>query len=171
MKLKLLLSINFVFPTDASGWYAYFESSSLPNGARGGLDSPLLPGASASYCQMEFFYHMYGTEIGSLSIMLLTGSNSSQLLWQQEADRGKSWFPARVAINSSEPFRVRFVARRGTGWRSDIAVDDVRFGPCSNPISGEEVKHSHNATSYVSLEFILQSLFLPVTHHKGIYKL
>ena len=58
---------------DSTGWYTYFETSSIPVGAEAGLESPLLPGNNSNYCQMEFFYHMYGFHVGSLSVLVSDG--------------------------------------------------------------------------------------------------
>lgn len=58
---------------DATGWYTYFETSSIARGAQAGLQSPLLPGNNPNYCQMEFFYHMYGDHVGSLSVRVSEG--------------------------------------------------------------------------------------------------
>ena len=58
---------------DATGWYTYFETSSIPRGVQAGLESPLLPGNNSNYCQMEFFYHMYGYHVGSLSVRVTDG--------------------------------------------------------------------------------------------------
>ena len=60
-----------------------------------------------------------------------------QLVWQEEHNRGNSWFPGKIRINSTENFRVRLVAQTGDGWRSDIAIDDVTFGECGPEVSGK----------------------------------
>ncbi|XP_065179576.1 MAM and LDL-receptor class A domain-containing protein 1-like [Sycon ciliatum] len=122
---------------DSHGWYTYFETSSVVKGARAALESPLLPGNNSNYCQLEFFYHMYGEHVGSLSVQVAGTDNVFQEMWYEEHDRGNTWFPAKVAIASEVPFRVRLVARSGSGWRSDIAIDDVSFGICGPEVSGD----------------------------------
>ena len=78
---------------------------------------------------------MFGKGIGSLQVYKVTEENgvtTEDLIWSQENDRGRSWFPAFIQINSSTVFQVKFVAIRGSNWQSDIALDDITFGKCTN---------------------------------------
>ena len=127
--------------TNTSGGYVYFEASGKSTGTRGTLRSPVLPGGNSNFCQVRFFYHMYGSHIGSLLIYVVSTENATQrqLIWRQEGDRGDTWFPAFVNINSSVDFRLEFVAVRGPHFYSDKAIDDVTFGKCLPESKGEHI--------------------------------
>jgi meprin B len=61
---------------------------------------------------LHFYYHMYGKNIGKLSVThsLVTDhdQSSEQELWTLSGDQGDSWFKADVQLPAaSDPYRVR----------------------------------------------------------------
>uniref|UniRef100_A0A673GGV7 MAM domain-containing protein n=1 Tax=Sinocyclocheilus rhinocerous TaxID=307959 RepID=A0A673GGV7_9TELE len=80
-----------------------------------------------------FYYHMYGSGIGQLSVYLQTGQgNQDKLLWTSHGEQGISWLRASVNYQCDQQHQIVFEATRGASVRSDIAIDDIVFerGPC-----------------------------------------
>lgn len=78
--------------------------------------------------QLDFSYHMFGTSMGSL---LLEGSDDNggswAVLWSRSGDQGNLWQSATVDLSTYEGGTVwlRFRAVRGSGFHSDIGLDDL----------------------------------------------
>ncbi len=111
-----------------------FMEASYPSriGERALLESSVfLPTPTYGLC-MQFWYHMYGSDMGQLNIYA-NASNISTLLWTQSGNKGDQWLNARLNIKSSKSFRLSIEGVRGYGYLSDIAVDDLDFisRPCS----------------------------------------
>lgn len=48
---------------------------------------------------MRFRYHMYGEDIGSLSVFRNGDGVMQQLLWQQDGNQGNTWHEAELYID------------------------------------------------------------------------
>jgi len=117
---------------DSTGYYAFVESSvgSLYNLAT--LTSPSLKQAAAT-CQMNFWYHMYGTGIGNLRVYVEVGTTLT-LLWGMNGNQGNQWKQGSVYImRRSVPYKIKIEAERSFSTRGDIAIDDISFQGCALP--------------------------------------
>ena len=59
-----------------SGHYMYVEASSRTRGSNAKLVSPKYQGAD-DQC-MEFYYHMYGSNIGTLNVYFMVSTTQTQ---------------------------------------------------------------------------------------------
>lgn len=116
----------------------YFEASyPLRPGYLGELTSPLLR-PTLRRCRLRFWYHMWGSGMGTLRVSLQAsarGSPGEQLgtVFTVNGNQGNQWKQATVALNSNgRPFFVVFQAERGRSYSSDIAIDDVEFLDCTD---------------------------------------
>ena len=118
-----------------SGHYMYIETSApRVNGDKARFLSQTFPPTNNSAC-MSFYYHMYGAEIGKLSVILLTNTSADSatteaMLWQVTGDNGNSWNQGQVNIPqqyTAIPYQIVFEGVRGTGYRGDIGLDDISF--------------------------------------------
>ncbi|CAE7247273.1 unnamed protein product [Symbiodinium pilosum] len=109
----------------ASGvWYTYVEASGSNNPAKTAIyESPALD-ASASYT-LTFAYHMLGSRMGSLSVEVGDTHGNFLPMWQKTGDQGNAWHTASVSIHAA--VAIRFVGVTGSGWSSDIAIDDIQM--------------------------------------------
>ena len=103
------------------GYYYYAEAS-----------APRLPGDvfelsyDGSICddighvaRIAFYYHMRGEDMGRLQVVTPAGN----VVWEAAGHLGVAWkFAATVDVYASS-FTFRVI--RGSGWHSDVAVDDV----------------------------------------------
>ncbi|KAL4240304.1 Meprin A subunit beta [Mactra antiquata] len=106
--------------------YIYVEASGHKNQIAK-LDSQAYPGGD--YC-LDFYYHMYGAETGSLRVNVIAGSLIYHLkTWS--GDHGNQWIHQRLNahIHTSGSFKFEFEGHTGSGYHSDIAIDDIIIHP------------------------------------------
>ncbi|XP_046860028.1 uncharacterized protein LOC124453273 isoform X2 [Xenia sp. Carnegie-2017] len=80
-----------------------------------------------------FWYHMYGSTIGSLNIYQQYMGGRLKLLWTLVGNRGNQWNRGQVTTKFTEA-KTRIIVEgvRGSRFRGDIALDDFVFlsGSC-----------------------------------------
>ena len=114
-----------------SGFYMYVESSDTYGTGPFTLESPPFAECIGA---VTFWYHMYGTGMGTLQLGETTDGNTYTIIWSKSGDQGNSWQRATVETSSF----VRQVAFLGTTsellqiWTSDMAIDDVSIFPAAN---------------------------------------
>eukprot|EP00057_Strongylocentrotus_purpuratus_P023601 XP_011678075.1 PREDICTED: MAM and LDL-receptor class A domain-containing protein 1 [Strongylocentrotus purpuratus] len=117
------------------GYYMYTETSSARRpGDTADLMSPPLSGDNEGLC-LQFFYYMYGRDIGNLVVYIFPELSDYQSLVEISRDQGQKWFHKNVDIEAIpfETFQIVFRGIVGGGPRGDIAIDDITVfnHPCS----------------------------------------
>lgn len=112
-----------------SGNYLYVESSSCFV-STGHLMSPTFNFTNIGGANLSFYYHMYGDDMGSLSVQVSTdgGTTWSTDIWSITGNQGNNWVQADVSLidlSDESTVSIRFVAVTGSGYTSDIAIDKV----------------------------------------------
>ncbi|XP_051832908.1 apical endosomal glycoprotein [Antechinus flavipes] len=124
--------------TTSQGHFMYLDPTSPP--ARG-IGARLLtaPQVSPAYNEcLSFWYHLYGPQIGTLSLTLRRAGEADTHLWARTGTHGNRWHQAWATLShpsdSPEKYQLAFEAHRN-GYHGNIAVDDitVRPGPCWAP--------------------------------------
>lgn len=109
----------------STGYYIYAEASfPRQNGDRAQLFSPKLIG---DYC-LQFYYYMYGAQMGALHVVVLVGAQRTKL-GSITGDRGQKWYKVDTDIRSAQAYQIVFEAERGIGYTGDIALDEIRLKP------------------------------------------
>ncbi|WAR20408.1 LIP1-like protein [Mya arenaria] len=94
------------------------------------LRSPNFP--KGQYC-FEFWYHMYGKDMGSLKIWVFVSGMDRKLLKKYEKNQGRKWVKQRVNVDfnkgQNDTIHFEFEARIGNNFASDIALDDISITP------------------------------------------
>jgi len=106
--------------------YIYIEASSHTNQVAK-LDSKQFAGGD--YC-VDFYYNMYGSETGSFILNVVAGTTVYHLkTWA--GNHGTNWIHQRVNahIHTSGTFKFEFEGHVGSGYHSDIALDDIIIHP------------------------------------------
>ncbi|XP_071851180.1 MAM and LDL-receptor class A domain-containing protein 1-like isoform X5 [Apostichopus japonicus] len=113
-----------------TGTYLYMESSPpRQEGDRARLASPVFD-PSPQECQLRFYYHMYGAEIGRLAVYTRTQINGPLTLkWTRIGNFGDFYERGDIILNMDDPFQVIIEATVGDGIHGDIAIDDTSFTP------------------------------------------
>lgn len=142
--------------TTSNGKYMYVESSGASNtpSKTAILESPCfsLTGVSAPY--LTFWYHMRGTNMGSLVVDVNANGTVTQNVWTVSGNQGLYWKQGWLnlaAYSTQTSLRIRFRAITGTGELSDIAIDDVFIGSLA-PVFGcnETTASNYNASVNVN---------------------
>ncbi|XP_061149410.1 MAM domain-containing protein 2-like [Syngnathus typhle] len=116
--------------TSGLGYYLYMEASPILPGETARLLSRPLRASRGPQC-LCFYYHMYGSSTGELSVRLQKDGGDI-LLWQRSGEQSIAWLRATVEYQSDRQHQIVFEATRGSSVRSDIAIDDIVLegGPC-----------------------------------------
>jgi len=84
---------------------------------------------------IEFYYHMYGSNIGTLKLDISTDNGNSwtnlfSKTGQQQTSLYEDWLPFYTELSAyvGKTVKFRFEAKRGNGVRGDIAIDDFYVG-------------------------------------------
>ena len=81
-------------------------------------------------CALRFFYYMFGSQIGSLSVYIrLTDPNSKSTVTPLviRGNQGQQWLRSKYQVNDQRPFQFIIEGQIGSGPLSEIAIDDVSF--------------------------------------------
>jgi len=117
--------------TTGSGSYLYTEASSHYNKLHR-LESPLF--SLQQDATLSFFYHMHGSDMGTLSVEAHVDGSGWSTLWSRSGNKGFAWLDASVVLPASTT-QVRFNGRTGWDYASDMALDDVSFSQFAPPSS------------------------------------
>ncbi|MEN8927250.1 MAG: S8 family serine peptidase [Flavobacteriales bacterium] len=133
--------------TTGSTRYLYIEASGTCDSKTASLLSPCIDiSKSIAYPAVQFWYHMTGTAVDSLSVDIFDGTIWHLDQFKVGGDQGSQWRKAIVYVTafSGKTIKVRINATTGTGWSSDIAIDD--FG-IDDHVSIEE----NDLNKYISI--------------------
>ncbi|XP_019641852.1 PREDICTED: MAM and LDL-receptor class A domain-containing protein 1-like [Branchiostoma belcheri] len=113
--------------TTGSGYYMHIDGTGQSLGKKARLKSSLIFTRGAQDFCLEFYYHMYGSTVGTLNVYR-DRSYSSYRVWSMSGNQGNAWQKASVDFSSSSSyFQIIFEGVRGQWDNSDIAIDDVEI--------------------------------------------
>ena len=135
--------------------FFYTEASGAGVGDTAILNSPSVDLSSLTTPFLEFYYHMFGNQIGSLSVEVFDGTtwtNEVTLTGAQQASQASSWNQQYVDLSSySGIVKMRFIAVSNGTYEGDISLDDisvVESPACFSPTAaGVTVNTSTSATA------------------------
>ncbi|WP_271767763.1 M14 family zinc carboxypeptidase [Aquimarina algiphila] len=109
-------------------FYLYTEASGNSNNKIALLTSPCIDLASLSGVSLEFGYHMYGSNMGSMEVLVSTddGVNYTSI-WTKSGDAGNTWNQASVdlSVYAGSVIKLQFKGTTGSSFRSDMAIDNL----------------------------------------------
>lgn len=95
------------------------------------LQSPCYDLSALSAPYLTFWYHMRGSQQGTLAVDLNVNGTIVSNAWTTSGDQGHRWKQGWLNLSpyiGQANLRIRFRAVTGTGPLSDIAIDDVFVG-------------------------------------------
>ena len=121
------------------GYFMYTNSAQGMDGSVTSMSSSDI-NCPSSHCCLQFFYHMFGTAIGSLRVKQKNSGQISTLVTLGGESLGNMWHFYQKTLQISGTFQVLFDGIRG-GTNSHIALDDllVLDGTCPNVEGPERV--------------------------------
>ncbi len=109
----------------SEGHYVYLEASNPP-GSTARLESPVVLPASNN-CQFRFFYHMYGKDIGTLSVYKKTATGLDRV-FVKTGEVGDFWERSVLDLSGeSQPYQLVIEGVVGKSFLGDIGIDDTSF--------------------------------------------
>lgn len=142
--------------------YIYTEASSGGTGAITEVTSPCIDLAALTSPRMGFWYHMFGSQMGTMRIDVIANGVRTpvdSIVGSQQTAETDPWLEKVVNLTgyTGQTVQVVFVGIRGAGLASDMSVDDVSFfDPLADDVSvgnGSLLFGCSNATAAtVSLE-------------------
>lgn len=118
--------------TTGNGNYIYTEASDGSQGDSAILITPCIDLSALSNPQMDFFYHMFGEDMGTFEVLIDDGSSVASVFTRVgEQDTAFSdtdpWNPASVSLSAyaGQTIRVIFLGERGPSFEGDMSVDDL----------------------------------------------
>ena len=79
-------------------------------------------------CNLSFYYHMFGQDIGTLTVEYTQDSTQWVNLFSLSGDQGDGWKFASIEVPSFNYGRLRFSAKNSPGaLRGDIALDHIKL--------------------------------------------
>ncbi|XP_058957005.2 astacin [Pocillopora verrucosa] len=109
--------------TTGNGKYSYIETSS-PRGPGDNAIMSRMVKLSGNSC-LRFYYHMYGTDMGTLRVKLC-----NKVLFQKSGNQGNTWKMHEVRLSGRGSFELSFEGIRGANYRGDAAIDDIIIYDC-----------------------------------------
>ncbi len=114
-------------------YYMFLEASTngsagqIGNNATAILESACFDLSSESAATFSFQYHMYGSNVGSLTAQASTDGTNWTNIWTLSGNQGNSWQSASIDLAAylGGNVKLRMVGTTGNGWSSDIAIDDL----------------------------------------------
>ena len=120
---------------NSTGIYIFSEATGASSGDVAELISPCLDvPLSASDPYVSFFYHMYGSNMGTLHIDLFDGISwindfTPAIVGQQQSAMADPWIEKTfdITLYKGSAIQIRFRAVSGNGFRSDMAIDNLEL--------------------------------------------
>ncbi|WP_299367455.1 M14 family zinc carboxypeptidase [Winogradskyella sp.] len=127
---------NETGPSDditGNGNYFYTEASTagLGSNATVVLTSPCYVLSDPAFDNFSFYYHMYGTNVGSLDLEISSDNGTNWTnVFSQSGNLGNAWNAQNIDLTSyiGQTVKFRFIGTTGNGWSSDIAIDQISIG-------------------------------------------
>ena len=142
--------LNWITPTSNTGpnsakngnYFIFTESDGPSTGNYANLQSPCFNLTGLTNPRLTLFQHMYGSNMGTLKVELSTdnGTNYSSVLFSQSGEiqnsGNSSWIPISVDLSPyvGQTVKIRLQGIRGSGSRSDMAIDYVTLTDRADPI-------------------------------------
>lgn len=122
-------------------FYMFLEAST--NGSTGQighnataiLESDCFDLSAAAGATFSFQHHMFGSNVGSLTIQASNDGQTWSDLWNLSGSQGNQWNAVDVNLDAyvGADVKIRIVGTTGNGWSSDIAVDDLSLTTTGGP--------------------------------------
>jgi chitodextrinase len=128
----------------AGSFYMFLEASSnsstgqIGSNATAILESPCFDLSGKSAATFAFENHMYGNNVGSLSVQALKeGASNWTNLWSDSGNKGNQWNAVSVNLSAylGGKVKLRIVGTTGNGWSSDIAIDALAVTTGGGPVA------------------------------------
>lgn len=129
-------------PGTTFGKYMYLEATDCFY-SQANLISPCIDLTNASSATLTFAYHLYGFEIGELHVDILVNGVWTNDITTIVGHQGNQWLQEIVSLTPylGNVVNFRFRGITGSGYRSDMAIDDISV---TGTVSLDEIELSNS---------------------------
>lgn len=114
-------------------FYLFLEASTngsagqIGNNATAILESDCFDLSGAANATFSFQNHLFGTNVGSLTVQVSLDDQTWSNLWTLSGNQGNQWNAVDINLDAyaGSTIKLRLVGTTGNGWSSDLAVDDL----------------------------------------------
>ncbi len=114
---------------NSSGNYLYTEATGSCSSKTAIMATPVYDFSSVANPSIEFWYHMLGSNMGTLQLEIESPyeSNNWVNIFSRSGAQGSSWNLASINLSAyaGNHVRFQFTGATGAGFASDMAIDDV----------------------------------------------
>ncbi|XP_035209423.1 MAM and LDL-receptor class A domain-containing protein 1-like [Stegodyphus dumicola] len=121
--------------TGKGGYFMYVRADAKwKNGSKAHLVS-LKQELTDKRC-FNFWYHMYGPDVGTLNIIIRTDTGNTTV-WRKRNSQGNTWKPGMRTIRSKDPYSIVIEGIIGSFTTPAIAIDDIEVyeDECPHPVA------------------------------------
>jgi len=116
----------------STGNYLFTEATSGNTGDAIDLVSPLVDLTALTTPALSFDYHMFGADMGTLEVIVTTGTPNNVTLFTISGNQHSETDPFTTAIIDisayvGQTIQITIRGTRGADYTSDIAIDNVNF--------------------------------------------
>ncbi|MEL6812379.1 MAG: DUF1028 domain-containing protein, partial [Bacteroidota bacterium] len=115
-------------------FFAYLEASNITGASDdAAIASPCFEIPAGNTAEITFDYHMFGANIGTLSLQANTNDGSGWVtLWSRtgQQNTAANWFndeAVDISAYAGSTVKLRFLGSRNSGFASDMAIDDINI--------------------------------------------
>ena len=103
-----LVSIQSSVLFTGNGTYVHIETSwpRKPNDTARLVSPPIAPNSRPGNC-LQFWYHMYGPDIDTLSVYIKDGGVLGNPIWQRKGNQGNVWKYGQFFIRRPSSYKVQ----------------------------------------------------------------
>ena len=117
-----------------TGGFLFVDPSTFPENAMASVITSFMEEFTKTKC-VAFWFHMYGNNIGDLSVIFNSICDTVYVLWNSNDSLNITqgeWQYGSVPYRSLTPYQLGFLAVSGNGTEGDIALDDILIldDPC-----------------------------------------
>ncbi len=110
----------------SGSYYIYVETSSGDSYSDGDTDIIEYDIGSSKDGYVDFYYHQYGDDQGTLSLEGYDGSSWSEI-WSSSGNQGNQWNHVEQASTEFTSYsKLRFKNIAAGGWQGDVALDLIK---------------------------------------------
>ncbi len=140
-------------PSGASEGLLYmFVEGNQGTNDRAIIKSPCFDLPAGQDLQLNFDYHMFGSNMGSLAVTINDGTGWTTL-WSLSGNQGNAWQTQQLDLSSYQgsTVSIRFDATTGNGVESDMAVDNISIAEagvivCANTVDSYPYEESFESS-------------------------
>ncbi|MBB3059220.1 putative Ig domain-containing protein [Microbulbifer rhizosphaerae] len=123
-----------------SSYYVYLETSSGFAYTAGDTAILQSPAINASDIHLSFDYHMFGADMGTLAVDVLSGGSWVNNVWivsgQQQTSNTAQYASADIDLSAYSVSQLRFRATAAGGYWGDMALDNIEIASLpSGPVA------------------------------------